>query len=246
MNKINLFIIGTQKGGTTALAEFLSQHSDIYVTDGKEAHIFDDPSLSHCNDSIDLAYRHLLSKYNNESVICDATPIYMYFSDIPKKLYEYNPSARLIVIMREPSERAFSQYQMERRRGDEPLSYPQALFAECKRLREDSNPYQHGSSHRLYSYRSRGHYCRQLDNVFSVFSRTQVLLLTNDELRYDHDVTIKKITQFLDVNHESVVSSTVFSGEYKATLKESITSKVLRLYFFPERVRLWRRYGVRL
>jgi hypothetical protein len=247
MKKINLFIVGTQKGGTTALADFLSKHPEIYVTDGKESHVFDDPALQGAtSEAIDIVYQRYLSRYQGEAICCDATPIYMYFKEIPARLSSYNPDARVIIILRDPAERAFSQYQMEKRRGDEKLGYAEALFAETRRLAADINCYQQGSAHRLFSYRSRGHYSKQLQNVFSVFPREQVLLLTNDELRHDHEITLEKVTHFLNIEQMKIASATVFSGDYQATLKEHIANKLLRLYFFPEKVRLRLHYGLRL
>lgn len=246
MNKVNLFIMGTQKGGTTALADFLARHPDIYVTDGKEAHVFDSPSIDGRQENINSAYQNLLSTYTSEKIICDATPIYMYYEAIPGLIYSYNKAARIIIILRDPSERAFSQYQMEKRRGDEPLTYARALLAESKRLSADSEPYQVGSAHRLFSYRARGHYCRQLENIFSIFPKEQILLLTNNELRHQHHATLNKIMRFLDVKNVDIQPATVFSGDYNQTFFERIVDKLVKLYFLPEKMRLRFRYGIKL
>lgn len=137
MEKINLFIIGTQKGGTTALADFLGKHPDIYIVDGKEAHVFDDPFLQDAGiDNIQCAYKPFLKAYHGQPVRCDATPVYMYLPEIPARLSHYNEDAKIIIILRDPAERALSQYHMERRRGDEHLPYPLALCAENSRLKK--------------------------------------------------------------------------------------------------------------
>jgi len=247
MEKINLFIIGTQKGGTTALADFLGKHPDIYMVDGKEAHVFDNPFLQDAGiDNIQCEYKPFLKAYQGQPVRCDATPVYMYFPEIPARLSHYNEDAKIIIILRDPAERALSQYHMERRRGDEHLPYPLALCAENSRLKKDNHPYLIGSAHRLFSYRTRGHYCKQLARIFSLFSPYQVLVLTNRELRQFHDETLDKVTNFLGIEKLMVAQESVFSGNYQPTLTERISTWLLKLYFLPEKVRLRYRYNIKL
>lgn len=245
MKKINLFIVGTQKGGTTALADFLAKHPNVYVVDGKEAHVFDNPELQNTSfECIDMAYQQLLSQYNGEEICCDATPIYMYFKEIPTRLFNYNPNARIIIILREPAERAFSHYQMEKRRGDEELGYYSALLSEKKRLAADADPYQLGSAHRVFSYRSRGHYFSQLVNIYSSFPKENVLILTNDQLRLHHQRTLGKVTHFLNIPNVEIPSAKIFSGDYQIKFKERVVTGILKFYFLFERIKLRIYYGV--
>ncbi|HEA3200189.1 TPA: sulfotransferase domain-containing protein [Aeromonas veronii] len=239
MERVNLFIVGAQKGGTTALADFLSQHPQVYIADGKEAHVFDDPLLQCCEMAhIDSAYQEYFSCYQGEMVRCDATPIYMYFKEIPERIFSYNPDARIIIILREPAERAFSQYQMEKRRGDEEFSFIRALLSEKKRLASDLDRYKLDSAHRLFSYRSRGCYFEQLQNIYSIFPKENVLVLSNNELRFKHKQTLVKVAHFLNISVVDIPAASVFSGNYKMTFSERLVTWALKFYFFPEKMRL--------
>ncbi|MFQ2227257.1 sulfotransferase family protein [Aeromonas hydrophila] len=247
MKKVNLFIVGTQKGGTTALADFLAKHPNVYVVDGKEAHVFDNPVLQNTSsDCIDIAYQKLLSRYNGEEICCDATPIYMFFKEIPARLFNYNPNARVIIILRDPAERALSHYQMEKKRGDEKLSYFSALLSEKKRLATDVDCYKLGSAHRIFSYRSRGHYFSQLVNIYSHFPKENVLILTNEQLRLQHDSALEKVSHFLKIPNVTIPPAKIFSGNYQVTFKERLICCFLKFYFIFDKIKLRLYYKISL
>ena len=245
MPLINLFIVGTQKGGTTALAEFLSAHSQVCLVQGKEAHVFDQHNIdTQTASDIEDNYRKLLPHYTQQAICCDATPLYMFFPDIPARLASYNPAAKIIVLLREPAERALSQYQMEKRRGDEPFGFAQALIAERHRLRQSAAPSAEKSAWRLHSYRQRGYYSRQLANIYQHFAPEQVLVLRNSDLLYQHQPTLDRICQFLMIDSFISAPREVFAGRYQATLAERVSLNLLRLCFWPETRRLKHQYGI--
>lgn len=245
MPAINLFIAGTQKGGTTALAEFLTAHPEVCLVQGKEAHVFDQPEIDALSaEEIDGRYAALLPHYRGQTVCCDATPLYMFFPDIPSRLAGYNPAAKIIVLLRDPAERALSQYQMEKRRGDEPFGFAQALIAEHHRLNQAANPRDTGSAWRLHSYRHRGYYSHQLANIYQHFAPEQVLLLRNSDLLHHHQHTLDRICQFLAISTFHCEPRAVFAGRYPVSVTERITLAVLRLCYWPEYRRLKRQYGI--
>lgn len=245
MTAINLFIAGTQKGGTTALAEFLALHPQICLVEGKEAHVFDQPNIEQLTQAdINARYQALLPHYEGQTVTCDATPLYMFFPDIAQRLVDYNPAAKIILLLREPAARALSQYQMEKRRGDEPFSFAQALIAEHHRLQQARDPRALGSAWRLHSYRSRGYYSRQLDNIYRHFKPEQVLVLRNSDLLHRHQQTLDTICQFLAIDTFVSQPRKIFAGSYQASLAERISQALLRLSYWPEYRRLKRQYQI--
>ena len=245
MPVINLFIVGTQKGGTTALAEFLSAHPQICLVAGKEAHVFDSPDIEQLTHAdINNRYRSLLSHHQGETISCDATPLYMYFPDIPERLANYNSSAKVIVLLREPAARAFSHYQMEKRRGDESFSFAQALLAETHRLRQAAEPRAQGSAWRLHSYRHRGYYSKQLATLYRSFAPEQILVLRNNDLLHHHQSSLDSICRFLDIDTFHSPPRKVFSGQYQTSLAERLSLAVLRWCYWPEYRRLKHRYGI--
>lgn len=245
MSAINLFIAGTQKGGTTALAEFLAEHPQICVVQGKEAHVFDAPDIEQLNKAdINSRYQQLLSHYQGEKICCDATPLYMYFKDIPARLADYNANAKVIVLLRDPAKRALSHYQMEKRRGDEPFGFAQALFAEHHRLSQSSDLRAKKSAWRLYSYGNRGYYSRQLANIYRSFSAEQVLVLRNSDLLAQHQHTLDTVCQFLAIDTFNSTPREVFTGRYNISLSERISLTLLRWCYWPEYRQLKKKYGI--
>lgn len=209
--KVDFLIAGTQKGGTTALATFLSEHPKICVAKKKEIHFFDRDEFF--NDSLpnyDEYHRHF-PDVGNRKRIGEATPIYMYWKPAPKRIKEYNPNIKLILILRNPIERAYSHYIMEKRRKAEKFPFSMAIRLEKLRC-ASAFPKQH----RVYSYIDRGFYSKQIKNMLKYFSSEQILFLRTEDLRQKHDITINRICDFLCIerlNHTK--SEIIFSNEYE-------------------------------
>jgi hypothetical protein len=199
---VDFMVIGAQKSGTTALAHFLGQHPQISMAEPKEPHLFDTGlldglwSVAEVNDR----YTPFFPAAQPGQLRGEATPIYLYWERIHPLLQRYNPALKLIVLLRDPAERAISHYVMERDRGEESLPLPLALLSEPWRLwrhREDFSP---GSRLRVYSYRDRGRYRRQMASLYRCFPRHQVLCLSTDRLWRQHDATLEEVFRFLEVD----------------------------------------------
>lgn len=113
---VNFLIIGVQKAGTTSLAHFLAQHPQCMTAKSKEVHFFD---LDYrYNNGINWYHRQFdLDGYNsqNEPVcIFEKSPGYIFYPDAAKRIYDYNPKMKLIVLFREPAERAYFAWNMWR------------------------------------------------------------------------------------------------------------------------------------
>lgn len=215
MKDLEFMIVGAQKSGTTALAEFLSQHGNIKVADGKEVHLFDDPHFNErwSTKEITEIYARSFSDTDSHSILGEATPIYMFIPELVERLARYNPKLKIIVLLRDPTERAYSQYRMEKVRGSERLPFWLALLLEKFRLRWDRDWLSEDSARRRFSYRSRGLYVSQLHNLWQYFPREQTLVLRNDELRDFHDRTLSQVFSFLGVPDQSVEAEVVFSHD---------------------------------
>ncbi len=226
--RMNLVIVGGQKCGTTALAHFLSQHPDIFVVNGKEAHVFDDPMFETLTDKdIDDRYKTLMEGYAGEQWVCDATPIYSYWEQIPEKLMKYNPEMKAIFMVRNPVDRAISHYFMEQGRGDERLGILRAFWVENKRLLADKGDSSWGSSWRHHSYLDRGFFSSQIDRLKRVFSAEKLLVITNDQLLIEHKLTLSSIFHFLGVDFALIAEEKIFQGSYRT---EGYQVRIARLY----------------
>ena len=226
--QVNLAIVGGQKCGTTALADFIAQHPDIFVVNGKEGHIFDAPDIDELSvKDIDFRYSQILQGYGSERYICDATPIYSYWQDIPPRLRNYNADFKVIFLLRDPVDRAVSQYFMEKNRGDEHLNILSAFLSETKRLSRDQGNRVLGSSWRHHSYLDRGLYSEQISNLKKNFAPENILIMTNSELRYQHQEALIRVFSFLGINNVNISGKNVFEGKYNA---DEFIVKVARVY----------------
>ncbi|NJL42677.1 MAG: sulfotransferase domain-containing protein [Pseudanabaena sp. SU_2_4] len=234
---VNFLIVGAQKGGTTALAKFLSTHPQICIAPVKEVHFFDyeqnyqgdgspwlgvpkplsypKPQTPH--PSPQDRYHSFFPNCDSQLAVGEATPIYMYFPWIAERIQAYNPSMKLIILLRHPVERAYSHYQMERARGWEWLPFPVAIRLEALRLHLAKYNSSERSSLRTHSYGDRGFYSRQIQNLQRYFPKEQMLILLNEDLQNNHNQTLQRVYQFLGVNSNVnlPVPERVLSGDYQ-------------------------------
>ena len=235
--RINFLIVGTQKGGTTALANFLAQHPEICFAPQKEIHFFDSPQFqdSASPETWNKDYFRAFSNYQNQPLIGEATPIYMYWPQVAQRIHRYNPSMKLIFLLRHPLERALSHYRMELKRGNETLSLTRSFLAEPFRLWKHRNNTKENSSLRLHSYLYRGFYRKQINRFQQLFPKSQILILKNEDLLQKHELTLKKIYHFLGINDNNFIPNPkiIFTHENSISLNPWL-KKILILLFKKE------------
>ncbi len=191
---VDFLVVGTQKGGTTALTRFLRQHPSVFVAGDKEVHFFDNDGHFQPGPVDYAAYHAKFSPGPGARRIGEATPSYMYWQEAPRRIWEYNPGMKLIALLRNPIERAYSQWNMTRRRGEETLPFFEAIRFEAARSRE-ALPEQH----RFFSYVDRGFYVEQLRRMWRYFPREQTLILRSDDLRADPVAVLARVCAFLEI-----------------------------------------------
>ena len=215
--RIGFLIGGVQKAGTTALARYLAGHPQLALPQRKEAHVFDDPGFGADWDRarIDREYARHFDAGSDDRLHGDATPIYLFHPTLVERIAAYNPAMRWIVLLRDPVERAISQYGMERARGDERWPLWAALLFERLRLRGHHHDWSPASPLRHWSYRARGDYGRQLRTLRAHFPDAQVLVLRSTELRVSHVQVLARICAFLGVRdfNPAPAEITAFEGE---------------------------------
>lgn len=187
---IDVVVAGAQKSGTTALRHFLGQHPGIgLVRGGGETHFFDNSS----HLAAAGAYDRYHAKYTQSALsLCtvDVTPIYLYRDSCLPAIRRYNPNMNVIVLLRDPSERAYSQWIMETERGKETRRFLPALLHEARYFAE------HGQ-HPVYSYVQRGFYDAQIARLHALFPLKQCLVLRTEELWNRHAETLERVFHFL-------------------------------------------------
>ncbi len=241
---VGFMIVGAQKCGTSALWEYLGAHPQVGMSSPKEVQLFSDPDYSSdwSPQEIDRRYAPWFRHCPDAEVRGEVTPIYLFFPEVAVELKRYNPNLKLIVLLRDPVERAISNYYMQRARHKEKAPLWLALLAEPWRLRRCASPRQWGSATRVCSYRARGLYSLQLRNLHRHFPRQQVLIVRSRDLAQDHQAVLRRVFNFLGVaENVEIPAHTVLPGERHSKRGHPILSALLRLSYLAER---WRARGL--
>ena len=170
----NFLIIGVSRSGTTSLYNYLTQHPSVAPALIKEVYFFD-RSYKRGLAWYRSFFPTVLEKYysttvkKKEFITGEATPCYIFHPHVPRRVFKTIPGIKLIVLLRNPVDRAYSFYHHNLRRGLESLSFEEAIESEVKRLRgelekmmDDENYF--SFNRQYYSYLSRGIYVDQLKN----------------------------------------------------------------------------------
>lgn len=189
---VDFIIAGAQKGGTTALYDYLVEDPAICMARIKETHFFDDERQDWAGP--DYGAYHGLFDDPAGRPCGEATPIYIYWPRSLERIAAYNPAMRLIVLLRDPVERAWSHWRMEHFRGVEPLGFADAIRSGRHRLFERA-PWGYD---RVHSYVERGFYADQLERLFAIFPREQALILQSAALQDDPAETLERVRAFID------------------------------------------------
>jgi len=228
---VNALICGTQKGGTSALDQYLRAHPQIHLADRKELHFFDNDALFQIAEPDYNAYHAHFQPNECHQIVCECTPRYMYWHDAPRRIWDYNPRMRILVVLRNPIERAYSAWNMQRLRGWEPLSFREAIQAEPARLRA-SLP----SQNAIFSYVDRGFYLEQLRRLWRCFSKDQVLALRTEDLRNRPQETLEAVCAFLEIEPPPHVEPRrVFAHPYESPMDRRAWADLRDIFEFEIR-----------
>jgi len=177
----DVVILGTQRGGTTSLFDWLALHRSVAASTTKEVHYFD---RFYANG--ERWYRAHFPLKGGSRLAMEATPYLLFYPLAPRRVAADLPvSTRFIVLLRDPVQRAISQYWHSVRLGAEDQSLAAALSLEDQRLSgQDEIVLAGGESfaHRNFSYKARGHYAEQLRRWFDVIGRERIFVLESEEL----------------------------------------------------------------
>ena len=235
---INFFCCGAQKAGTTTLHNLLIQHPDIYLPEIKEAHFFDIDERF--EKGIPWYLQEFYQNYNDEKICGSITPEYLYFEEVPKRLYNtFGSSLKLIFVFRNPVDRAFSHYLMSKSRLIEKCTFEEAIEVEPKRISNGFYENWH------FSYLNRGLYSKQLKNYLNYFDINQMYFINFEEdLVKSIDPTLKGLQKFLEIPeynfNTNVKSNPVRTPRFKLLQKFLFKDSILKdlgIKIMPENLR---------
>ena len=190
--------LGVQKGGTTSLQRLLEQHPNVFLPRAKELHYF---SLHYAKG--EAWYKTHFEAAGAKQLCGEITPYYVFHPEVHKRVAQLLPKAKLIVLLRDPVDRALSQYFHSKRLGLEPLNLEDALEAEASRLSGANEvlnrPEGRHQSHQEHSYLSRSRYDKQLPAWQKLYPPKQLLVLRSEDLFEQPDLVWVRVLQFLEL-----------------------------------------------
>jgi len=238
----DFLILGAQKAGTTALYAYLRWHPGIAGPAWKEVSYFD----RHYRRGTRW-YRGQFPLRPGDRVVGEASTGYVFQPLAPVRVKMTVPEARLVVLLRNPVDRALSHYHHEVALGREPLTFEQAIDAEPDRTRgEDKRlsgePDYFSHAWWDYTYLARGRYAEQLERWLAVFPREQLLVVASEELAAEPGQTYARVVEFLGApSHELESYPRVYEQSYAEMRTD--TRRRLAEYFAEPNRRLYELLG---
>ena len=224
--RLSFLVCGAQKSGTTALAAYLRQHPRLHLPQSKELHFFDDETLAWPRPDLNALHRHFQSA-DTAQLWGEATPISLYWDPAAERIWHYNSAMRLIVVLRNPIERAYSHWAMEHKRGNDPLPFDLALEQEEARCSK-ALPLQH----RIFSYVDRGFYSAQLRRLWRFFGREQVLVLRQEELRHTPQTCLARVWQHLKIPLGLAITPLErHNGDYNSAMAPACRERLRKIFW---------------
>lgn len=209
----DFLIIGAAKSGTSALYNQLAAHPEIFMTPVKEPNFFalknldvdfqgpgDADTVNRRSVTTAEAYRRLFSRRSDERVAGEASTLYLYNPRAPGEIRRFHPGIKLIAVLRNPVERAFSSYRHLVRDGRETETFSGGLAAEESRIAA-------GWSH-IWHYTRVGFYARQLRRYRKEFPADQLAVFTYDRFCERPEEVLREIFELLGVDPDFVPDTT--------------------------------------
>ncbi len=199
-------IIGAQKGGTTTLHSILEEHPHVVPATLKEVHYFDSRKFEQRGMGWYRTHFPRLEREDGRTLITgEASPYYLYHPLVPRRAARELPEVKLIALLRNPVDRAYSDYQHRLSDGIETLSFEGAIEAEAERIRGEKEKMFADESYvsrnlRRYAYLDRGVYVDQLREWHEFFGEEQLLVLKSEDLFKRTAETVERVLDFLGLS----------------------------------------------
>ncbi len=240
-------IIGAQRCGTTSLYRYLVQHPSVAPTVmAKGVHYFDvdyGKGVSwyrgHFPTVMRRAYAH--GVHRTRLITGEGSPYYLFHPLVPERVNELLPDVRLIVMLRDPVERAFSHYKHYRQRDLEPLpTFEAALDAEEGRLagevdRMHEDPLYRAWDYQHFSYAARGMYAEQLERWAALFPRDRLLVLRSEDFFADPETAYTSVLDFLGLPRRHLARYDRFNPTARSDMRPETRTRLQERFAQPNR-----------
>lgn len=264
INSPAFLVIGAQKGGTTALYEYLSKHPQLKSSTIKETDFFSCNEIYH--KGYDFYHALFVQEEGESKLFFEASPSYLHNESAPGRIFEYNPRIKLVAVLRHPVERAYSAWNMYVKNYSTNLDWFQNWMLRCdsdyasrqvvRRSTEslmDFLTYLHEEVAAINSgmfieapVLSHGFYCKQLQKYQKFFDRKQLSIIESSALKNDTIVTLRSIEDFIGIMHnnwDSCDLRPVFDGGYSTSMSTEAV-RFLNGYYEQANKDLSREFGI--
>jgi hypothetical protein len=249
----DFIIVGAAKGGTTSLWQYLIEHPDVQSPITKEVCFFDrnfSRGLDWYRMHFPIVATGRLQSTTKRQFTGESTPYYLFHPLVPSRIAESLPDVKIIVLLRDPIVRAFSHYQLKRKRRHETLSFEEAIAVEAERLAGEherivSDPNYYSAAHDRFSYLARGIYLPQIQRWQRYFPTDQLLILESGEFFRQTAEVFQRVLEFLGLPRcQPVRFGNRYPGGYTDKMSDAVRQRLVE-YFAPHNEKLYAHLGTR-
>jgi hypothetical protein len=253
----DFLIIGTKRGGTTSLWNYLIQHPLVPrlfpAWNTKSSHYFEEnwgQGVSWYRSHFPTARRRstLENRHGGPTRVGEAAPLYMFHPLAPQRVADLLPGVRLIVLLRDPVERAYSHWKERRTEGKEPLDFATALRCEPERTAGErekllADPLYFSEAWDWHTYRTRGRYLEHLEPWLERFDRSRFLFLASEDLYRDPARTYRRTLEFLGLPPHALPDFKVYNDRRSAPMAADLRAELTE-HYRPHNLALQERLGM--
>ena len=199
--KVDFFIVGVPKAGTTSLYHYLDEHPQVEMSSQKEPDYFSDLPIQKQGMYYGKNRTNTLEKYESlfaqkDGVIYgEGSVSYLFYENVAEDIKKYNPNAKIIIMLRNPIDRAFSHYLMDYRLGVVSDSFEDVVNKKAK----------HKNADLFYQqYIEVSEYAKQIKRYYSVFSKENILVVDYEDFKKNITGTVDEVYSFLNISNEFV------------------------------------------
>ncbi len=241
LKKIDFLIIGAQKSGTTSLFHYLRMHPEIFMPSMKEIAYFSDDLKFRKGFEWYLNYYFGSAKYNQ--IKGEASPQYMAALESPKRIRAYLPGVRLIAILRNPIDRAFSGYSMMVRKKIESKSFAEIIDVQKKHIIYDSEDM---LSKKCViadtDYLQLGMYGAILDHYLKYFKRDQIKIVFTEDLKASPEKIVKGLLKFVGASDQILPSNIGKKYHQGGKLRYQVIQDIMNSSFYQQKLQPVKRF----
>ena len=225
--KVDFFIVGAPKAGTTSLYHYLHEHPQVEMSSQKEPDYFSDKAIHeqgiyYTKKRVNTLYKYESLFVQKESVVYgEASVSYLFYDNVAKDIKKYNPNAKIIIMLRNPAERAFSHYLMDYRLGLISDSFENIITKKSK----------HKNTHLFYQqYILVSKYANQIQRYLNFFEKDNILFIDYEDFRINVSGTVNEVCNFLDISTDFTADTDIKHNTF--TMPKNKVIRYIYSFFF--------------